>query len=106
VADFVGSSNLLAPDAAANLGGPGRWASLRPEKIAVGDPKLAWPEGAVGVDGTVTGAHYLGAVSRLTVETAAGRLTAAVAALNGFAPGQPVRLTWPREAMHVMEDEA
>jgi putative spermidine/putrescine transport system ATP-binding protein len=105
VADFVGSSNLLTPDAAVNLGAPGRWASLRPEKITVGDPKQARPEGAVGVDGTVTGAHYLGAVTRLTVETAAGRLTAAVAALNGFAPGQPVRLTWPREAMHVMEDE-
>jgi hypothetical protein len=57
------------------------------------------------VDGTVIAAHYLGAVTRLSVETALGRLTAAVAALNGFAQGQPVRLSWPREAMHAMEDE-
>jgi putative spermidine/putrescine transport system ATP-binding protein len=106
VADFVGSSNVLAPESAAHLGVPAGWTSLRPEKIAVGDPKTSWPEGCLGVNGTVTAAHYLGAVTRLSVETPLGRLTAAVAALNGFAQGQPVRLSWPREAMHVMEDEA
>jgi putative spermidine/putrescine transport system ATP-binding protein len=105
VADFVGSSNVLAPESAAHLGVPAGWTSLRPEKIAVGDPRAAWPEGCLGVDGTVTAAHYLGAVTRLSIETPLGRLTAAVAALNGFAQGQPVRLSWPREAMHVMEDE-
>ena len=106
VADFVGSSNVLAPDAAARLGAASGWTSLRPEKIAVGEPKSPWPEGSLGVEGTVSGSHYLGAVTRLTVETAAGRLTAAVPALNGFTPGQRLRLSWPREAMHVMEDEA
>jgi putative spermidine/putrescine transport system ATP-binding protein len=106
VADFVGSSNVLAPESAAHLGVPAGWTSLRPEKIAVGDPKTSWPEGCLGVNGTVTAAHYLGAVTRLSVETPLGRLTAAVAALNGFAQGQPVRLSWPREAMHEMEDEA
>jgi putative spermidine/putrescine transport system ATP-binding protein len=105
VADFVGSSNVLAPESAAHLGVPAGWTSLRPEKIAVGDPKTSWPEGCLGVNGTVTAAHYLGAVTRLSVETPLGRLTAAVAALNGFAQGQPVRLSWPREAMHEMEDE-
>jgi putative spermidine/putrescine transport system ATP-binding protein len=106
VADFVGSSNVLAPESATHLGVPAGWTSLRPEKIAVGDPKTSWPEGCLGVNGTVTAAHYLGAVTRLSVETPLGRLTAAVAALNGFAQGQPVRLSWPREAMHEMEDEA
>jgi putative spermidine/putrescine transport system ATP-binding protein len=106
VADFVGSSNVLGPDVAAHLGSAAGWASLRPEKIAVGDPKQAWPEGSLGVEGTVTGAYYLGAVTRLTVETAAGQLTAAVAALNGYQQGQSVRLTWLPGAMHVMEDEA
>jgi putative spermidine/putrescine transport system ATP-binding protein len=106
VADFVGSSNVLAPDAAASLGAVSGWTSLRPEKIAVGDPKSLWPEGSLGVEGTVTGSHYLGAVTRITVETAAGRLTAAVPAANGFTTGQRLRLSWPREAMHVMEDEA
>ena len=105
VADFVGSSNVLAPESAAHLGVPAGWTSLRPEKIAVGDPKTSWPEGCLGVNGTVTAAHYLGAVTRLSVETPLGRLTAAVAALNGFAQGQPVHLSWPREAMHAMEDE-
>ena len=106
VADFVGSSNVLAPDSAAHLGAPAGWTSLRPEKIVVADPRTPWPAGSLGVDGTVTAAHYLGAVTRLSVETPLGRLTAAVAALNGFAEGQPVRLSWPRDAMHVMEDEA
>jgi putative spermidine/putrescine transport system ATP-binding protein len=105
VADFVGSSNVLAPESAAHLGVPAGWTSLRPEKIAVDDPKTPRPQGCLGVDGTVIAAHYLGAVTRLSVETPLGRLTAAVAALNGFAQGQPVRLSWPREAMHVMEDE-
>jgi putative spermidine/putrescine transport system ATP-binding protein len=105
VADFVGSSNVLAPESAAHLGVPAGWTSLRPEKIAVDDPKTPRPQGCLGVDGTVIAAHYLGAVTRLSVETPLGRLTAAVAALNGFAQGQPVRLSWPRGAMHVMEDE-
>jgi putative spermidine/putrescine transport system ATP-binding protein len=105
VADFVGSSNVLAPESAAHLGVPAGWTSLRPEKIAVDDPKTPRPQGCLGVDGTVIAAHYLGAVTRLSVETPLGRLTAAVAALNGFAQGQPVRLSWPREAMHAMEDE-
>jgi putative spermidine/putrescine transport system ATP-binding protein len=106
VADFVGSSNLLAPEAAARIGAASRWTSLRPEKIAVSEAKSEWPKGYLGVEGTVASSHYQGAVTRLAVETAAGRLTATVPALNGFATGQPVRLSWPREAMHAMEDEA
>ncbi|MBU2328181.1 MAG: ABC transporter ATP-binding protein, partial [Alphaproteobacteria bacterium] len=35
VADFVGSSNVIAPDAMKALGGEARWTSLRPEAIRI-----------------------------------------------------------------------
>lgn len=58
VADFVGSSNVIAPDLMASLGGERRWASLRPEAIRLaGD----------GVEAQVDNASFLGAATRLTV---------------------------------------
>ena len=53
VADFVGSSNVLPPSLTAALGGPAKWASLRPEATA------ACPD-RHPITGTVTALRYLG----------------------------------------------
>ncbi len=77
VADFVGSSNVLPPDVTATVGGPRRWASLRPEavRIVTDGPLLT---------GVVTGARYLGAGTRVTVR--AGALPAAIGTRTSGAP--------------------
>ena len=108
VADFVGSSNVLAPAVTEAFGGPRAWASLRPEAI-----RLA-PGGRVR--GTVTGARYLGAGTRLEVRTGAlprtpsdhhdGRIAVLVpagAAVPGV--GAEVALDWDAGALHLMGEE-
>jgi putative spermidine/putrescine transport system ATP-binding protein len=123
VADFVGSSNVLPPDLTQALGGPRRWASLRPEAIRIVS------EGA-RVTGTVTGARYLGAGSRVSVRT--GALPAAIGSGTDGEPmtipefsgqakgaeiavlvpsgspvpgeGAEVGLGWAADALHLMEE--
>jgi putative spermidine/putrescine transport system ATP-binding protein len=125
VADFVGSSNVLPPAATAALGGPARWASLRPEAIRLVAP------GEGRLTAQVTGARYLGAGTRLTVR--AGALPVAdrssdrwrsQSATPGYlseeeadiavllpaghtvpAPGTEVALGWDAGALHLMEAE-
>ncbi|MCB2116629.1 MAG: ABC transporter ATP-binding protein [Rhodobacteraceae bacterium] len=111
VADFVGSSNVLPPEVTAAVGGPRAWASLRPEAIRV------VPQGRLR--GTVTGARYLGAGTR--IEVTAGALPRTPEYFghteNGIAVlvpaghqvpeiGSEVALDWDAGALHVMEGEA
>jgi putative spermidine/putrescine transport system ATP-binding protein len=99
VADFVGSSNVLPPDLTRALGGPARWASIRPEAL-----RLA-PAGAP-LAGPVTGLRYLGAATRATV--AAGGTEIAVMIPAGQpvpAPGTETGLAFDPAALHVMEGE-
>ncbi|MCB1463628.1 MAG: ABC transporter ATP-binding protein [Nitratireductor sp.] len=63
VADFVGSSNILPPDYTKAFGGGANWASLRPEAM-----RIVATEGAA-MTGKITGLRYLGAGTRVTVET-------------------------------------
>ncbi|MCB2049479.1 MAG: ABC transporter ATP-binding protein, partial [Novosphingobium sp.] len=63
VADFVGSSNILPPDYTKAFGGGATWASLRPEAMRIVAPDCA------AMTGKVTGLRYLGAGTRVTVET-------------------------------------
>lgn len=123
VADFVGSSNVLAPAVTRALGGPEAWASLRPEAVRL------VAEG--GLRGLVTGARYLGAGTRLMVAVpaaVAGHRAGALPRTPGYLPteegqggwaaaiavllpaGQPVPavgeavgLDWDRGALHLME---
>ena len=101
VADFVGSSNVLSPDLAKLLQLAPRWSSLRPEAI-----RLA-AEGTGRVSGTVSGARYLGAGTRVTVDLAAGaELSVLVpAGLPIPAAGARVGLDWAEGAAHVMAGE-
>jgi putative spermidine/putrescine transport system ATP-binding protein len=101
VADFVGSSNVLPPAVTRALGGPDRWASIRPEAL-----RLTGPGGAV-LAGPVTGRRYLGATTRLTVAAAGTEIAVLVPAGTALAePGSVVGLAFDPAALHVMEGEA
>jgi putative spermidine/putrescine transport system ATP-binding protein len=107
VADFVGSSNVLAPDFASRHGGTRCWTSLRPEKIALAAPAAPVPEGHASADGTADLISYQGPVTRITVMSEGLRLVATVPATAGSVKqGDRVRLHWPRRAMFAMEDSA
>ena len=104
VADFVGSSNVLAPDFAAAHGGARAWTSLRPEKI-----RLVAPDGtaAASLSGTVAAVQYHGATTRLAVAVEGATLAVTAASAGcGVRPGEAVSLAWEPAAMHVMEGEA
>ena len=97
VADFVGSSNVIAPDFMASLGGEKRWASLRPEAIRLGD----------GAEARVENASFLGAATRLTVDIRGTRLHVMLPA-GADVPdvGSSVRLDWQPGDIHYMDDAA
>jgi putative spermidine/putrescine transport system ATP-binding protein len=97
VADFVGSSNVIAPEFMASLGGEKRWASLRPEAIRLGD----------GAEARVENASFLGAATRLTVDIRGTRLHVMLPA-GADVPdvGSSVRLGWQPGDVHYMDDAA
>jgi putative spermidine/putrescine transport system ATP-binding protein len=104
VADFVGSSNVLPPDFAADHGCSAKWTSLRPERIAVVAPGTAIPKGHLSADGEVKLISYQGAVMRFSVQAGDRRIAAEVPAGAEFKEGDKVRLIWPKLAMVTMED--
>ncbi|MCB9992867.1 MAG: ABC transporter ATP-binding protein [Hyphomicrobiaceae bacterium] len=101
VADFVGSSNLLPPVLVKSVGGPERWASLRPEALSIapeGQPERA--------RGKVAALTYLGASVRIALDVGGERLTMVLPARGTLpAVGEDVPLHWDDDALHVMEDE-
>jgi putative spermidine/putrescine transport system ATP-binding protein len=99
VADFVGSSNVIAPEAMKALGGEARWTSLRPEAIRLVS------EG--GVEATVRSTSFLGASTKLFVETAVAALTVSLPA-GQPAPqsGESIRIAWSPSDLHYMEEAA
>lgn len=99
VADFVGSSNVIAPDIMSALGGERRWASLRPEAISLA--------GDTGVPATVQTTNFLGAATRLAVETKGTRLHVTVpAGVPIPETGASVKLSWQPADVHYMDDAA
>ncbi|MCJ8510625.1 ABC transporter ATP-binding protein [Rhizobium lemnae] len=99
VADFVGSSNVIAPQAMQALGGEARWTSLRPEAIRLVS------EG--GVNATVRSTSFLGASTKLFVDTAIAPLALSLPA-GQPAPqeGETVLIAWAPADLHTMEDAA
>ncbi|SCW74454.1 putative spermidine/putrescine transport system ATP-binding protein [Rhizobium mongolense subsp. loessense] len=98
VADFVGSSNIIAPDVMTSLGGEKRWASLRPEAIHLsGD----------GMEAAVENTSFLGAAYRLTVSMRGTHLHVTLpAGANVPDIGASVRLAWQPADVHYMDDAA
>ena len=100
VADFVGSSNVLAPDVMKRLGGEARWASLRPEAIRLK------PTGE-GVPAKVLQASFLGASNRLLVEAGGAKLHVMLPADQAVpAIGSDIALGWGPADAHYMDDAA
>ncbi|KQV66275.1 ABC transporter ATP-binding protein [Rhizobium sp. Root1220] len=98
VADFVGSSNVIAPDLMGLLGGEKRWASLRPEAIRLSRD---------GIESRVENASFLGAATRLTVDVRGTRLHVMMPA-GADVPdvGANVRLAWQPLDIHYMDGTA
>jgi putative spermidine/putrescine transport system ATP-binding protein len=110
VAGFVGTSNLLRPDAAKVVLGHDGLYSIRPEKIRVvplegpGVPDGAVPQGHHGAAGTVHEVVYVGSGTRFVVDLeAGGRLVALQQNLETSSMdvlayrGTRVLLVWRRE---------
>jgi len=98
VADFVGSSNVIAPEAMAKLGGERKWASLRPEAIVLARE---------GIAASVKATSFLGSATRVSVQAGETALSVMVPA-GQPAPevGATVRLSWKPSDVHYMEGEA
>jgi putative spermidine/putrescine transport system ATP-binding protein len=110
VAEFVGTSNVIAGEVAHRLLGSQQAVSVRPEKIHIhprGDAPAAVP-GAVQVDGVVREVVYAGPATRVVVDIAPD-LTLAALLLNveagaaRFTRGQPVTLGWDGAATRRVE---
>lgn len=99
VADFVGSSNVIAPEAMTRFGGEARWASLRPEAIRL------VPEGGIAARTLVT--NFLGSTTRLSAEAEGVKLHVMLpAGERAPEPGETVRLSWNGSDVHYMDDAA
>jgi putative spermidine/putrescine transport system ATP-binding protein len=104
VAGFVGTSNLLHPDAAQVVLGHEGLYSVRPEKIRVVDADAAVPEGHHGARGVVREVVYVGSGTRFVVDLDAGGSLVALqqnletSSMDVLAlRSQPVGLQWRRE---------
>jgi putative spermidine/putrescine transport system ATP-binding protein len=107
VAEFVGTSNVIAGDAARRLFGSEQPASVRPEKIHIharGEIPAAAADGAIRVDGVVREVVYAGPATRVVVDVAPDLSLAALilnveAGAAGFTRGQSVTLGWDSAAV-------
>jgi putative spermidine/putrescine transport system ATP-binding protein len=108
VAEFVGTSNLIAGDAARAVFGHDGTYAVRPERIRMLPAGSAAGAEDVRVDGVVREVVFAGAETRLVVDAAHG-LTLVALALNaagaGADPrrGDAVTLCWHRGAARVIE---
>lgn len=97
VADFVGSSNVLPPALTQHLGGPEKWASLRPESLRLD------PTGPL--HGTVSAIRYLGAGHRITLSTHGADIAAILPAGHALPEiGSAITLGFEASALHIMDD--
>jgi putative spermidine/putrescine transport system ATP-binding protein len=100
VADFVGSSNILPPEFVAQLGAVPQFASLRPEAISLGYSG----NGKLVLDGTVLSRSFLGAANRVLVIVNGTRINVMSPAATSIpAEGDPVKLSFDRADLHLME---
>jgi putative spermidine/putrescine transport system ATP-binding protein len=72
VAGFVGTSNLVAGDAAQHLLGTAGSYTVRPERIRLAEPGAPIAPDEVAAEGTVRAVQYLGGLTRVRVELDAG----------------------------------
>jgi putative spermidine/putrescine transport system ATP-binding protein len=109
VAEFVGTSNVLAGGAVATMLGSARTVAIRPEKIRIepiGTPAAA---GEVAVDGVVAEIVYVGAETRVVADVPGGvRMTALLlnvaSGATSLRRGDRITLCWNRSAERELTD--
>src|SRR5689334_20551999 len=104
VARFVGGANVAEGDIAARLAGLPQSFAVRAESVQVLLPADASPSSAIVADGTVLDVQYHGATSRWQVSLDAGVIFSATrnaveTSRLPTAPGERVRLAWPRDSV-------
>jgi putative spermidine/putrescine transport system ATP-binding protein len=93
---------VLPPDFVQRYSGQRRWGSLRPESIRVSSATSG-----DGVAARLVGTNYLGATTRLALDADGLRLHAVVPAGTALpAEGEAVMLTFNRESLHLMDEQA
>ena len=99
IANFVGTSNVIAGELAREITGAGATISVRPERIAFG----RGGEDDVHLAGRVLDRQYHGATSRYELDVD-GELVCVITSgdRDRFEPGQDVDLHFPRSAIHVL----
>jgi putative spermidine/putrescine transport system ATP-binding protein len=101
VADFVGSSNILAPALTERLTGRKAWSSLRPEAIGIGN----LPDG-LSLTGTLSATAFLGSVRRVAVAVGEETIHANLPTGESLPPeGGEVTLSFDRSALHILDDQ-
>jgi putative spermidine/putrescine transport system ATP-binding protein len=107
VAGFVGTSNLLAADAARELLGEDGVFSVRPEKIRLAPAGTAAGQSEVVAEGRVDEVVYVGSATRYVVRLDAGGTLVALRQNTGDASrsgdvglNSPVRLVWDRQHVY------
>jgi putative spermidine/putrescine transport system ATP-binding protein len=108
VAEFVGTSNLIAGDAAQAVFGHGGTYAIRPERIRILPAGSAEGAEEVRVDGVVREVVFAGAETRLVVESAHDLTLVALVLNAAGAAGAPrrgdaVTLCWHRGAAREIE---
>jgi putative spermidine/putrescine transport system ATP-binding protein len=108
VARFVGGANVVEGEAAQKLAGAAQSFAVRPESVQVFTTTDAVLSSFVSADGTVLDVQFHGATSRWQVKLDVGDVFTATR--NGGdsprvseAPGERVRLAWPRASMVMLE---
>jgi putative spermidine/putrescine transport system ATP-binding protein len=111
VAGFVGTSNLLAADAARQLLGEDGVFSVRPEKIRLVPAGTAAADSEVAAAGRVDEVVYVGSATRYVVRLDAGGTLVALRQNTGDASrsedvglNSPVRLVWDRQHVYRVAD--
>jgi putative spermidine/putrescine transport system ATP-binding protein len=105
VANFVGSSNVLAPETSARFGGPTRWISLRPERIVASAMAPLPRNERIIESGKIASVHYQGSTTKLHVNLQNGGTIVAAVPAKQYSDGETVHLSWPKDAMHVLDAE-
>jgi putative spermidine/putrescine transport system ATP-binding protein len=110
VARFVGGANVAEGEVAAKLAGSPQAFAVRTESVQVLAPDTPPPFEGIVADGTVLDVQYHGATSRWQVSLDAGVIFSATRNATEStrlpsAPGDRVRLAWPREVMVMLTEQ-
>ncbi len=114
VANFVGSSNVIAGNLARALTGDERAFAVRQENITLLPAGTAGTTGDIQTEGTVIAVQFLGATQRVEVQVGDGANGHIITALQNesetqsaqsarLAAGQPVALQWSEQHMVVLD---